>query len=59
MTAAVGPVALPAGESIRHAELDDISSIIELANCKMSPGYLNIAGLDGKMIIASSLLSRR
>jgi hypothetical protein len=59
MMAAVGPVALPAGESIRRAELGDISRIIELANCKTSPGYRNIAGLDGNMVIASSLLSRR
>ena len=57
--AAVGPVALPAGESIRHAELGDISRIIELANCKTPPDSRNITGLVGKMIIASSLLSRR
>ncbi|QRM34488.1 hypothetical protein [Microvirga sp. VF16] len=59
MMATVGPVALPAGESIRLAELGDISRIIEVANYKTPLGYRNITGLGGKRIIASSLLSRR
>jgi hypothetical protein len=52
MMAAVGPVALPAEESILLAELGDISRIIELANCKTPLGYRDISGLGGKKIIA-------
>jgi hypothetical protein len=50
--ATVEPVALPAGESIRPAELGDIARTIELANCKMPLCYPKRSGPDGKKIIA-------
>ena len=50
--ATVEPVALPAGESIRPAELGDIARTIELANRKTPLGYPKRSGPDGKKIIA-------